>query len=322
MAEELADSLSGRLEERFLKPFVLERLCELTSETLSCGDLDALRLARLCCRVAQHLKTSEARALSFGRLASALRLADRLGHAERALAVAQEAAPDRLAGDLLRRRASIRIYQGRLSEAVKDAKRALEETFGPAEAKCYEVLGVALFLSGDQSGGTQQLERCLVKTDPDSETAYCNAIQNYAGALAQGTEEHMKRALGLCRKARSMLRRRHKMQRAKLWWIEGLLQFRLGRLKKAWRALNTARCSLAALQAAPEVAAIIADMARVSPEPLAIRQLCRETAGLITGRHPLTRPLRALARSAQDWIPETAAALRREASTLVPCLAL
>ncbi len=79
-----------------------------------------------------------------------------------------------------------------------------------------------------------------------------------------------------------------------------------------------ARRSLIALEAAPEVAAIIADMARVNPEPVAIRLICREAAQLITGRHPLTKPLRALARAAKQVIPEAAAALREEAARLTP----
>ncbi len=178
---------------------------------------------------------------------------------------------------------------------------------------------MALYYSADYRAAILELEKCLASTDPDAETAYCNAIQNYATALAQGTDEEMQEALELCAKARSLLKRRHKMQRAKLWWTEGLLHHRLGHLKRAWRALNTARRSLIALHAAPEVAAIIAGRARVSPKPLAIQQICREASWLIGDRHPLAHPLRALARSAKDWIPEAAAALRRQAAMLAPC---
>ncbi len=89
--------------------------------------------------------------------------------------------------------------------------------------------------------------------------------------------------------------------------------------QQAWRALNTARRSLIALQAASEVAAITADMARVSQQPVAIREICYEAARLIAGRHPLTQPLRALARAARQAIPEAAAALREEAGRLAPC---
>ncbi len=132
----------------------------------------------------------------------------------------------------------------------------------------------------------------------------------------------MRRALKLCAKARSLLKPRHKMQRAKLWWAEGLLHLRLGHRSRAWRALNTARRSLIALEAAPEVAAIIADMARVDPEPLAIRHICQEATQVINGRHPLTRPLRALSRAAREVIPKAAAALREEAGRLASCPAL
>ncbi len=62
--------------------------------------------------------------------------------------------------------------------------------------------------------------------------------------------------------------------------------------------------------------------ARVTQEPLAIRQVCFEAAGVITGRHPLTAPLQALARAATELIPEAAAALCDRASELAPCPAL
>ncbi len=322
LARELAEAPTGKLRQRFVKPFVLQRLCELASEKLSCGDQNALRVARLCCRVARLLETDEVRALSFAQLASALRQANRLEHAEQALDIAFDAAPNHLLGDVVRRRACIRIYQGKLPEAVKDARAALEKTFGQAKARSREALGVALFLSGEHQAGTREFERCLAETDPDCETDYCNAIQNYATALAQGTEEEMRQALKLCAKARSMLKRRHRMQRAKLWWTEGLIHEKLGDLQKAWWSLNNARRSLIALAAAPEVAAIVADMARVSPQPTAIREICHEAAALLAGGDPLRHSLCALGLAARELIPEAAAALRRQACTLAPCLAL
>ncbi len=260
--------------------------------------------------------------MSFGRLASALRQAGRLNHSERALKIAFADAPDGLRGYLLRFRCYLRIYQECLPEALEDAEAAVELTSGVDHAKSLGALGAALFYSGRRREAISAYEQCLAETDPNSEQAYCNAIQNYATVLAEGTDEEARKALELCDEARSRLKPRHKMQRAKLWWTIGLLHLRLGDHRRAWRALDTARRSLIALQAAPEVAAIIADMARVAPQPLAIRQICHEASEVITGRHPLTRPLRALARATEELIPKTAAALRREACTLAPCPAL
>ncbi len=289
---------------------------------MTTGDIDCLRVARLCCRIAGRLKTKEARAVSFGRLASALRLAGRLDHSERALKIAFADAPDDLRGYLLRFRSYLRMYQGRLPEAVHDAEAAVELTIGADHARSLGALGVALFYSDRRREAISAYEQCLAETDPDSGEAYCIVIQNYATALTKGTNEEVRKALRLCDEARSRLNRRHRMQRAKLWWTIGLLHLRLGNRKAAWRALNTARRSLIALELAPEVAAIIADMARVDPEPLAIRHLCQEATQVITGRHPLTRPLRAPARAAREVIPKAAAALREEAGTLASCPAL
>ena len=112
------------------------------------------------------------------------------------------------------------------------------------------------------------------------------------------------------------------MQRAKLWWTRGLIHKRLGNRREAWRALDIARRSLVVLEAAPELAAIVGDMAEVSPEPAAVRLICGEAAGVITAGHALLDPLRALAASARDMIPEAAAALKQAASRLAPCPAL
>ncbi len=319
LARELALDPSVELRPEHESPHVLRRLCILSDEKTIAGDHDCLRVARLCCRLAQRLKTRDARTLSFGRLASALRLAGRLDHSERALIVAFAAAPEELRGYLLRFRSYLRIYQGRLPEAVEDAEAAVELTTGADHAQSLGALGTGLYLSGRLRAAIRAHQRCLAATDPDNGQAYCIALQNYATALAKETDEEIRKALKLCAKARSMLKPRHKMQRAKLRWTEGLLHLRLGNHKKAWRALDTGRRSLIALQAAPEVAAIIADMARVSPQPLAIRQICFEAAAIITGRHPLTRPLATLARAAQHLIPEAAAELRRVACSLAPC---
>ncbi len=109
------------------------------------------------------------------------------------------------------------------------------------------------------------------------------------------------------------------MTRAKLLWVEGLLHHRLGDDAVAWRALDIARRSLVALKAAPEIAAITADMARLSPQPLAVRNLCHEAEAVIFGPHPLVEPLRAVANAAQEMIPAAATALREAASGLAHC---
>ncbi len=246
----------------------------------------------------------------------------RLKHSARALEVALEVAPLHLKGDLLRRRCYRLLYQRRFADALVDAEAAVELSSGADRAKAYGALGILFGYSGKIREAITAHERCLAETDPDDELDYCNAIQNYATSLAKGSDDEVKKALALCGQARRKLSRRHKMQRAKLWWTIGLLHLRLGNRKAAWSALDTARRSLIALEVAPEVAAIIADMARVDPEPLAIRHICQQAAKVITGHHPLTRPLRALARAAKQVIPEAAAALREEAARLAPCPAL
>ncbi len=321
MARELADNPLARLEDDHFSPHVLRRMWDLADDRVSDGSSDSLRVARLCCRIAHHLESDEAHTRGFARLASALRMANRLAHAERAVEIALDFCTADVRGDVLRRRSIIRLYQGRLEEAQKDAEAALGKTSGIEHARALEASGAVFYYRGEYRAAIREFGHCLAEAQPD-DLGYCNAIQNYASALAQGTEEEMQEALKLCAKARSMLTRRHRMQRAKLWWTEGLLHFRLGHRQRAWRALDTARRSLIGLEAAPEVAAVVADMARVSQQPNAIRQICREATGVLAGRHPLRRPLRALGRAARELIPEAAAALRREACTLAPCLAL
>ncbi len=183
-------------------------------------------------------------------------------------------------------------------------------------------MGIALFNSGNRQAGTREFEECLKTTDPDAETAYCNALHNYATALGQCSDEGAREALVLCAELRSRLKDRHKTQRAKIWWTIGLLQERLGDLQQAWRSLNTARRSLIALAAAPEVAAIVADMARIALKPPAVRHICGEAATVIRDPSPLNELLKELALASQETIPIASAALRAAASQQAVCLTL
>ncbi len=322
LARELAHNPAVEVQPEHESPFVLRHLCDLADEKMKVGDRDCLRVARFCCRIANRLQTDEARALAFGRLASALRLVDRLGHSARALEIALETAPRHLEGDLLRRRCYRLLYQRRFASALVDAKAAVESSSGADRARALGVLGIVFGCTGKIRTAIEVHARCLGETNPDDEIDFCNAIQNYVTSLAKGTDDEVRKALALCAKARTRLKRRHRLQRAKLWWTTGLLHLRLGGRKAAWSALDTARRSLIALELAPEVAAIIGDMARIDPEPFAIRHLCQEAAQVIAGRHPLTRPLRALACAAREVIPQAAAALREEAGRLASCPAL
>ena len=323
LARELAFDPAARLENRHVSPHVLRHLCRLADDKISCGDPDWLRVVRLGCRIADRLRTDEARALSFAPLVTGLALTNRLGHAERAVEIALAAAPTHLKGDLIRRRSIVRMYQGRLSEALEDARTAVElAAGGRSHAVALEVLGIVLYYRGETRAAIRELARALAETDPDADILYDIAIQNYANALGQGTDEEAARALELCAELRSRLKDRHKVQRAKLWWTEGLLHYRFGDLQAAWWALDIARRSLVALKAAPEIAAITADMAQISPQPLAVRHLCYEAAEVITAPHPLTGYLRTLESAAEEEIPTAAAALREAATRLAPCPAL
>lgn len=279
-------------------------------------------MASLCCRLARRLKTDEARARSFARLGTALRADGRLEHAEKALSIGLAAAPAFLKGDLLRRRAWVRIYQKRLRLALADARAALPLTSGAVHAKTLGALGVAHYYRGDHRAAIRVLGQCLTETDPNSGYLYCTAIHNYATALSSGTDAEAAKALKLCAQLRPRLKYRHKMQRARLWWTEGLLHHKLGDDRLAWRSLNHARSSLVTLEASAELAALVADMARVSPQQPAIRLLCDESAEVIAAHRSLAGPLRTLAAAAREMIPEAAAVLREAASRLAPCPAL
>ena len=321
LARELANNAQAAIAASHLSRHVLRRLSEIADDKLTSGDLDCLRVARLCCRIGGQLRTGEARACSFARLASALRLANRLDHAERALNIAWAAAPPRLKGDVLRRRSYLRIYQGRLAEGVQDAEAAVSVSVGITRIRALGALGIALGYSDKPREAIAVHAQCLAETDPD-DSYYCNAIHNYATSLSKGTDREAVRALKLCMELRPRLKFRHKMQRAKLWWTEGLLHHRLGHRRRAWRCLDHARRSLVALGAAAELAALVADMARVSPQQPAIRFLCDDVADVVAAQRSLVQPLRSLAAAAREMIPEAAAALRQAASGFAPCPAL
>lgn len=322
IAEELASGCSQQLRPEHINPNVLRRLCRLGDDRMMCGDRDSLRIARLCCRIAGQLGTPDARARGFACLASALRLANRLDHAEQALDVGLTDAPVDRRGDLFRRRAYLRISQQDYSGALIEATVATRCTSGYENTRALAALGIAFGYGGNHSAAVDALGQCLAKTHPDDTIPYCNAIHNYATALAYGSDADAAQAVTLCAALRPKLKYRHKMQRAKLWWTEGLLHERLGDGKAAWRSFDTARRSLVAMEAAPEVAALVADMARVSSQPPTIRMLCDEVAALIAAPHPLTAPLQTLAGAAREMIPEAAAALRAAASRLAPCPAM
>ncbi len=137
---------------------------------------------------------------------------------------------------------------------------------------------------------------------------------SYAVVLVKGSDEDAKEGLTICAKARQQLKDRHRMQRAKLWWTEGLLHHRLGDLPTAWWALDIARRSLIALKAAPEVGAVIADMARISPKPLAVAYLCEQAEAVISASHPLANSLQALAEADEGSLKAAAMVLRESAA--------
>ncbi len=332
LALELARDPSVGLGERHTSGHVLRHLCEKADEQTTSGDRDTLRVARLTVRIAGRLlrlqrwrrrpAESAELAVSFARLANALRLAGRYNHAQRAMEIALEAAPSYLRGDLHRRQAWLRMYQGRLSEAVQEAELAVALTADQDHALALGTLGVALDYSGNHRGAARKLGRCLARLDPESEYRYCSALVSYALVLSKGSAEDTTRALNLCAQIRSRFKVRHKMQRAKTWWLEGLLHTKLGDHPAAWRALDTSRRSLIALKAAPEVAAVVADMALVSGQLPAVRHICNEAAEVIVDPHPLRKPLDVLAGATREMIPESAAALRQAAVVLAPCPAL
>jgi tetratricopeptide (TPR) repeat protein len=331
LAKELAHNRSVRLGERHISKHIVRCLCEEADEVMDCGS-NGLRIAQLAIRIAAKLSrirrwrrrpaVSRELALSFARLAAALRSTGRLDHAERALKIAFEVAPPQLKGDLFRRRAWLKLYQRSRLEAVQNSKKAVRLSVGQEHALALGALGVMLDYCGNHRTATRKLAESLAELDPESERRYCGTLVSYAIVLAKGDTEEAKKALKLFPALRSKFKDRHKMQRAKTWWVEGLLHRRLDNPQKARQALDTARRSLVALKAAPEIAAVVADMARVSPLPLAVRHICSEAALVITATHPLREPLRALAHASHEMIPNTAATLWEASVALAPCPAL
>ncbi len=338
LAEELASNPSVVLGDRHRSRHVFERLCRLTDELTTNGDRGSLRAAQRAVRIAGRLagprrcelcrrpfpgpppKTEES-ARAFARLAAALRLDGRCGHADKALAFALATDPtDEIRGDLHRRRALLRVYQERWRQALADARTGLRlATPGRRRALALLALGTVFYYTDRFEQAIKRLEEAVETLDPACEHQFTGALVCYATALTKGSDENARAGLRVCADCRARLKPRHRMQRAKLWWVEGLLHHRLGESRKAWQALNRARLALIALRAAPEVAAITADMARIAPLPHAVANMCHEAGKAIPEYHPLAPQLRGLRHAARQKIPAAAGVLREAASRLANC---
>ncbi len=228
--------------------------------------------------------------------------------------------PAQIQGDLYRRRTHLRIYQERWAEALADAHTALRlSPPGHRRALALLALGTALYEMDSVDEAIKRLKEAVQTLDPVFEHEFIGALICYANALAKGTDEDVREGLRVCADARSRLKPQHRMQRAKLWWVEGSLRHRLGEERKAWQAFNTARLSLVAMKAAPEVAAITADMARVAPLPRTVANMCHEAGGAIPVHHPLALPLQTLREANRGQIPLVAGRLREAAERLAAC---
>ncbi len=328
LAKELSSNRTASLGERHESVNVLRHLCEEADEKITCGDWDGMRVARLAVRIAGRLVTlrlwrrrpaeSEPLTMSFIRLSAALRMTNRLDHAQSALDIAFESVPPYLEGNCYRARARIRIYQSRLPEALRDAREAVELTNGKSHALSLGVLGVVLDYSGEHQAATREFEKCLGALDPKDEWRYNAILVSYAIVLSKGSDEDARRALEICAKQLSRLTKRQRMQRAKTRWLEGLLHGSFGDSQAAWRALDIARRSLIALKAEAEVGAITANMAHVSPQPPAIRQICHEALNVLPLSHPLAKHLWTLKSAAKETIPQAVAALHEASIVLTP----
>jgi tetratricopeptide (TPR) repeat protein len=338
LAEQLAFHPVVRLGEHHETPYIFDRLCLIIDAMVTNGDRDSLRAARRAVRIAGRLagpgrcklcaqrlpgsrpKTVEL-ARGFGRLAAALRLWGRYGHAEAALVTAFKMdPPTEIQGDLYRRRAILRLYQEQEPEAVADACTALLlATPGQRRGRALKTLGVASYETGSFKESILHLEEAVETLDPDLEHSFIAALVCYANALAKGTGEDVRKGLTVCAKARGRLKKSHKIQRAKLWWVEGLLYHRLSADRDAWRCLNTARLSLVLMKIAPEVAVITADMARIAMQPHTVENMCFEAIKAIPDHHPLSEPLQALRCAGRSEIPAAAGVLREAADGLAVC---
>ncbi len=338
LAEELATNPSVVLGDRHRSRHVLERLCRITDELTTNSDRGSLRAAQRAVRIAGRRagpgrcalcrrpfpgppsKTEEL-ARAFARLAAALRLRGRYDHADKALAYALGMdLTEEVRGDLHRRRALLRLYQERCDEALADARSGLRlATPGRRRALALLALGTVFYYSSRFEEAIKPLGAAVKTLDPTFEHQFTGALVCYASALAKGTDEHVRAGLRVCADGRARLKPQHRMQRAKLWWVEGLLHHRLGESRKAWQALNRARLALIALRAAPEVAAITADMAGIAPLPHAVGNMCHEAGKAIPEYHPLAPQLRTLSHAARSKIQAAAGVLREAAARLANC---
>lgn len=337
LAEELALNPSTQLGDHHVSPHVFDRLCRIADEVTTNGDRGGLRAAQRAIRLAGRLagpvrcemcqrpfqaeRKSVPLARGFARLAAALRLRERYDHAEAALVMAFHMdPPDEIQGDLYRRRALLRVYQDRWAEALADATTGLRlSTPGHRRGRALVAMGVVSFEIESFGEAIQHLEEAIQVLDPAFEHEFIAGLICYANALTKGDDEAAQEGLRTCAEVRTRLKPQHQMQRAKLWWVEGLLLHRLGQHRKAWLALNTARLALLAMRAAPEVAAITADMACIAPLPRAVKNMCHEAGQAIPEYHPLAAKLQALGSARRPEISATAGVLRAAAARLAAC---
>ena len=312
-------------ESRFWKTQVFDELLLTVSELIYTDPEHALAMARTGPPLAAKITVDEhelasLRTLALGRLGSALRANTRYAEAEAAY---QEAltlqAPPAILADIYSRRSHLKTFQGKPSEGIADATKAIDLLKNLDECIAdRHPIGLALAArarahraAGDTTNAITDLSTAMVvlnhKKHPNLLFFAMHNLALYLFEHKGSTSKDLGQALKHLVAAHRGFRHysRPHIAKYKLKWLQALIQIRFGAIRQAENFLRTAREGLIKIKAIDDVAHITLDLADLllrEGDIQEARQLILEALklGQAHGLHPAALAALDLWRKAQD----------------------
>ena len=267
--------------------YFLEKIIEPEIES---RPAKARKLIVLAVRLAVAIEDECLKSRVFGALSNYHRSLGRYSKAQRCCSVAAPHCDDcpRCGAILHRHLARLRMSEEAYDAAIDEIKRAIQigEELGDEDSLGRSLVGRsnAWLLMKRHREALDDTRLALTKLEPDiSAHFHAAALHNMCLALAYGSQEDARRALGAFSTIRELYRGKRGLtvERARMRWVEALLCHRVGLSGKAEGLLRRARGAFIRLEMPLEIGAITADLAFVEyPSRRSIRELARETLEL------------------------------------------
>lgn len=278
-------------------PEVCQRFLEGVDDRQNRNPIEAKKLAAIGVRHAAGIDNACLRSQSFRVLASTHRALGDVTKTEKCLKIARSLCKcSTCTGDRLRRQAYLRIYQGRLEEALSDSHRALstfQDKDGKGRARICQ--GEVYFHLGDLGKAIAVTFRALKEiTLPDSALYHRCAVYNIGAFIIHSDNPSTEAVFFAARQLESAKKLFYGLQsdlsaeRARFDWTFAILLWRLGQQgRRTYQLLTSARDRFVALamtkesEMAQDAAAVTADLAWLSDfDRREIRRLLRSLTPL------------------------------------------